>query len=139
MERLALPTERKVWEVEHGTVIFALKGERLPSFFTLLLDQYGYQREWSIDRRIKLEPGKEKTPCLSHMYRHSGVRMVHDLSIKACQLLMEQFHYLLENHPTLLFNATGDHAINKARPRHEGFVHFSERVLQGEVPQGEMF
>ena len=144
MERLALPTERKVWEVEHGTVVFDLHDNHLPSFYTEVEDQCDYLREWRVGRLPKLAKQEDYVPYRSNMYRSSvfqrhGCRQYHPMEAQECTQLMEQFHHLLENHLSLLFNPTGTLIRGVSRPRHVGFVHFSECVLLGEVPHGRIF
>jgi len=142
MSQLTLPTERKVWEVEHGTIIFTCEhsmalGCITPKFAVQVIDQYRYQREWTIGLKHnnQLVDGRMKpVPCWeSHMYRHPGVRDIQNMSMYKAMRLMERFHYLVENYPSLLFNK-GEMmggATPYWRPRHEGFVHMAEKLLAG--------
>jgi len=142
-KKLALPTERQVWEIEQGTVIFKIKpsqalgGVLCPQFDVQLIDQYRFQREWTIGKTHKFIPGAQTTAIWhSHMYRHPGRRAQAELTEAVAMNVMTRFHHLLVNYPTLLFNEgemVGELKPSPGwyRPRHEGFVQFSERVLDG--------
>ncbi len=141
-EKLTLPTENKLWNVEQGTIQFKLEkdtnGKERPEFYVQIIDQYGYQREWRIGLRHR--PGNlEDLYWESHMYRHPGRRSVHELTKTVAMNMMTRFHYLLEKYPSLPFNPEYYEKNGKLRrARHSGFVHFSENVLDGADPSVKM-
>jgi len=148
-DRLALPTERRHWEFKHGTVTFTCdedaNGKARPKFYVQIMDEYRYQREWTIElthSTLGLDiPGPtslDRLYWVSHMYRHPGRRSIREMTKSVAIRLMERFHYLVENYPSLLFNEGGmvgeSGPTPHYRPRHEGFVHFAEALLDGANP-----
>lgn len=146
-DRLALPKDRKHWEFKHGTVTFTCdadaNGTARPKFYVQIIDQYRYQREWSIELThstlgldIDGPTSLDRLYWVSHMYRHPGRHCFRQMTKAVAIRLMERFHYLVENYPSLLFNDEQMEADGKSlrRPRHEGFVHFAEALLDGADP-----
>jgi hypothetical protein len=150
MSTTKLPHETKIIQFEraHATVIFknelsAATGKRIPRLYVQCIDQYGYQREWSLQRTHK--PGDSSTTYWeSHIYQHPGRREITEVSDSIAARCIGRFLYLCENYPTLLFNETAIRAQNApngtpdVRPRSEGFVHFAEALHRGARPTAKM-
>ncbi len=149
-ESTKLPHEMKIIQFEraHATVIYkneisAATGERMPRLYVQCIDQYGYQREWSLQRTHK--PGDSSvTYWESHIYQHPGRREIAEVRGSIAAQCIARFLYLCENYPTLLFNETCIRAQNEPngtldiRPRSEGFIHFAEALHRGARPTAKM-
>ncbi len=145
-----LPHEMRIIQFEkaHATVIFknelsAATGKRLPRLYVQAIDQYGYQREWVLERRHK--PGDSSTIYWeSHIYAHPGRREITEVSGSIAAQCISRFLDLCENHPTFLFNETyirpqsSPNGTPDIRPRSEGFVHFAEALHRGARPTAKM-
>lgn len=128
---MPLPKESfKAWQFPQSSVIFkcehsAAVGKVLPRLEVMCIDQYRYQRELLV--YFNHHEGKWEY----HAYRHPGRHHIGHISERVAMKFMERFLEQVEKYPGLLFNDTGDHAADKSRPRCEGFVHLSERLLDG--------
>lgn len=125
-------TTGRVLQFGHATVVFknefsAATGCNLQSLEVQAIDQYGYQREWSLSKRW--EPGNSKDIFWeSRIYQHPGRRESERVSEALAKKILRRFLYLCEKYPTLLFNDA-----DERRARHDGFVHFAERLHRGEA------
>jgi hypothetical protein len=135
---MKLPTERIVHQFENGCVIYTADhsqatGRVMPKLYVQSIDQYCYQREYNLGFRH--EPGdSKKLYWESHIYQHPGRRSECKVSEEVAKRFILRFLDLCKNYPSLLFNKTGDHKENPARPRHEGFVHLAEILHRGVEP-----
>lgn len=122
----------RIFQFGNATVIFknkrsAATGCKLPSLEIQVIDQYGYQREWSLSKRW--EPGDSKSLFWeSHIYQHPGRKETELVSEALAKRVLRRFLYLCEKYPTLIFNDA-----DERRARHDGFVHFAERLHRGEA------
>ena len=129
-------------QFEQATVIFTndlsqATGKQMPMLKVQAIDAYGYQREWSCG--LRHEPGDSKDLYWeSHVYQHPGRRESCRLSSAVAVKLINRFLDLCQDYPGLLFNGTGEHTTNAARPRCEGFVRFCEQMHRGAVPSVKM-
>lgn len=143
--RLKLPTGGHLWEFEQGTVQFQdapdAKGTPRPQFSVMILDAYGTQWEWSIGLThstfgllLKQPPSLDRLYMVSHIFSTNGRRHVAEVSESVGIRLMERFHYLIVNYPSLLFNKSGEGENRPHRPRHEGFYRFANQLACGAEP-----
>lgn len=145
---LPMDVEFQVWNIPHGTVSWTCKpdanGKPRPRLAVQLIDQYRYQREWTIELThstlgldVSDPPTMDKLRWVSHMYQHPGRRNIQELSPRNAKKVMERVLHLVQNYPDLLFNAEQmepETSVNRGqlrRPRHENFVHLAERILGG--------
>ena len=130
------------FEKAHATVVFTNKlseatGKMHAKLYVQAIDQYRYQREWILEFRH--EPGNSQvTYWESHIYMHPGRRHIVKVGASQAEECVKRFLYLCAKYPALLFNETGDHAEDKARPRSEGFVQFAEALHRGMLPSKTM-
>ena len=134
-----LPAKTFQFEKAHSTVqwkVFesAATGGTAYSLEVMVIDQYGFQREFSLAYRH--EPGDSKDVYWeSHIYQHPGRRhVIKRLGPSRCEAFIKRFLMLCEKYPSLLFNETGDHAEDKARPRCTGFITLAETLHRGALP-----
>lgn len=133
---IVLPDKRTVHQFEHASVVYtaelsAATGKVMPKLYVQAIDQYSFQRELSVGRIH--EPGDSKKILWeSHIYQHPGRRFVQNVSESVAKRFTDRFLELCETYPALLFNKTGDHSKDVARPRHEGFVRLAEMMHRGE-------
>ena len=125
----------------HASVIFTnemcpLTHVKRPLLQIQCIDQYRYQREWSIG--LKRTSGTHENSWVSSIYQHPGRRYEVTIGSARAKSVIERFLYLCENYPQLLFNKTGEHISDVARPRSEGFVHFAEQLHRGALPSKKM-
>jgi hypothetical protein len=138
---MPLPTERKVFQFNHATVIYTAEhsyatSRVMPSLAIQISDEYRYQRELSVKLKHQYIPaftegnntkkGITKIFWESHAYRHPGKRHVQVVTKTVAERFIERFLERVEKYPTLLFNDTTDRMA-----RHEGFVHLHEKLLDG--------
>lgn len=99
---MALPSERKVWQFNHATVIFTCEkdfnGRIRPKLYVQVIDQYRYQREWSLEYRHRSGDSNDMY-WESHAYRHPGRRHIEEMSQSAAKRLIERFIHLTEGIP----------------------------------------
>jgi len=120
----------------HACVIFknersAATGRKMPKLYVQVIDQYRYQREWTL--QFRHEPGdSKKLYWESSVYHHPGRREVVRLGKAQAEKCIKKFLSMCQNYPELLFNEEGD------RPRCEGFVHFAELLHRGALPSATM-
>lgn len=132
---MSLPTERIVFQLPHASVVYtcehsAATGRVMPKLYVQAMDQYRFQREFLVEFRH--EPGDSKTLYWEyHIYQHPGRRHIEKTTKHRAERFINRFLELCKDHPSLLFNATGDHATDKGRPRHEGFVRMAEYLHRG--------
>lgn len=128
----------KSFEFEQACVIFTndssvATGQKMPKLYVQIVDAYRFQREWTL--QFRYEPGDaKKLYWESRIYQHPGRREICELPKKQAENLLIRFLELCDKYPSLLFNKTGEHTTDKARPRNEGFVSFAERLHRGEMP-----
>jgi hypothetical protein len=136
MTSVKIPTDRVVYQLPHATVIYTRNhslatGRTMPSLKIQAHDQYRYQRELSVAFRHR--PGDSSDlywEC--HAYQHPGRRNIQEnIPDSVARRFISRFLDLCASYPALLFNATGDHATDPGRPRHEGFVHLHDALLWG--------
>lgn len=134
---MALPTEALTYQFEksHATVIYraehsAATDRVMPHLDVMVIDQYRYQREFSV--RYRWEPGDSSNLYWEwQVYRHPGRRNAGKVSQCVAERFILKFLELTRYYPGLLFNAAGDHATDPTRPRCEGFVHLAEYLHDG--------
>jgi hypothetical protein len=112
-------------------------GRKYARLYVQCIDQYRFQREWTLEFRHK--PGDSKA-CYweSHIYQHPGRRHAVEVGASAAEACIRRFLELCEKYPALLFNREGEHETNRARPRAEGFVSFAEWLHRGAIPSKTM-
>ena len=126
------------FEQAHACAIFTNErsratGRKHAKLYVQAIDQYGYQREWTL--AFVHEPGNSKLCSWeSHIYMHPGRRCVVKVGAAQAQACIKRFLKLCSEYPSLLFNRTGEHTSNVARPCSEGFVHFAESLHRGALP-----
>lgn len=129
--------EREVFQFDkaHASVIYkvepsaAIGGNRV-SLEVMVIDQYRYQREFSL--RFTYEPGNSANVRWEwHIYQHPSRRNDGIVSDGIAKRFIQRFLELCRDYPALLFNESGDHATDAARPRCEGFVHLAEALHLG--------
>lgn len=116
-------------QLNHACVLYSeerdFNGRTLPKLYIQTIDAYRYQRELTIE--LRREPGSSSVyfwEC--HAYKHPGQRNVQTVTKQVAESLIERILHLARNYPTLLFNENSE-----TRARHEGFVHFHDRLLAG--------
>lgn len=122
------------YQFEHGGMVV----KRTPNgeVFSLkvqVIDQYSYQREFSVEyRRV---PGTSSFRWVASTYQHPFHRVDQDQDVTAgkARRFIERLIELVENHPSLVFNNSGEtsHAPPRHRARHEGFVRWHTALLNG--------
>lgn len=133
----ALPDAGVHYEFEHCTVNYSCEhslatNRNMPRLSVQAIDAYGYQREFSVS--FHHEPGdSSKLLWEMRVYCHPGRRESEVISESVAKRFISRFLDLCDRYPSLLFNATGEHETNKARPRSEGFIHLCERLHRGEA------
>ena len=109
----------------HATVQFTngfdADKRRHTRLYVQAIDQYRYQREWS----LTLIRGK----WFSHVYQHPGRRRETEVGNARAEACIRRFLHLCANYPDLLFNVG-----NGERARSEGFIHFCEALHMGQGP-----
>jgi hypothetical protein len=142
---MKLPTEKLILSLDksHASVIYkaelsAATGKIMPMLEVMVIDQYRYQREFSVGRHHEYHlPDSEhpKGHTTTHwewrIYRHPGRRNQGRVPRVVAERFILRFLELTQQYPGLLFNATGDHTTDKARPNCEGFVHMAEALHDG--------
>jgi hypothetical protein len=129
MEESSLPTERKVYQFPHASVVFtadrwAATGRTMPRLYVQVVDAYRYQRELTVAFRHR--PGASGDLFWEgHIYRHPHRREVSEIDERTAKRFIVRFLYLCDNYPTLLFNEADP---SRDRPQCEGFVHLAERL-----------
>lgn len=129
----------KIYQFEHATVIYKAElsvatGKVMPSLYVQAIDAYRYQRELSVSLRWR--PGDSKSLFWNmHAYQHALRRNEMELTPARAIGFIRRFIELCELFPSLLFNKTGEHTTDTARPRHEGFVHLHDQLLNGSIPR----
>jgi hypothetical protein len=124
-----------VWQFEHATVQysehFSLATDRpMPKLSVMCIDQYRYQREFSVS--FRWEPGDSKSLFWEmSVYQHPGRRETERVSEAVAVRFIKRFIEQVEKHPDLLFNSFAVLPTNSVRPRAEGFVHLCERLHRG--------
>lgn len=137
-----LPSKTYQFEKSHACVIFTNEkhvatGRMHAKLYVQVIDQYRYQREWTLEFRHR--PGDSKS-CYweSHIYQHPGRRHIVEVKKTMAESCIKRFLRLCEQYPSLLFNVEGEHGTDKARPRCEGFVRFAELLHRGELPTAKL-
>jgi hypothetical protein len=130
-----LPKVDKRWSFPHASVVYTygfsqVTNKHMPMLSVQAIDQYGYQREWSL--RLTFSPDK-RLLWESHVYQHPGRREICEVGQSQAIACMVAFMDLCENYPNLLLNEEVIVA-GKWRPRHEGFVRFCECMHRGMKP-----
>jgi hypothetical protein len=121
-------------QFQHATVViknnFSLATNRhMYKLYIQVIDQYRYQREFVLEYRHR--SGNSHNcywSCVA--YRHPGRRTEFELSSGVAKRLQQRLEHIIREYPSLLFNDSG----NNGRARHEGFVHFTECLLDGAQP-----
>ena len=125
------------FEKSHACVIFTNKmsaatGKRMPRLYVQLVDQYRFQREFTLEFRHK--PGDSKTLYWeSHVYKHPARRVVLQIGRTQAINCIRRILELCRDYPDLLFNVE-----DERRARSEGMVHFLERLHDGAAPSKRM-
>jgi hypothetical protein len=121
----------------HSCVIFtndksAATGRKMPKLYIQSIDEYGYQRELTI--QFRYEPG-DSGNCYweSHIYMHPGRRAIAKLGKSQAENVILRIISLARDYPDLLFNVTSSN-----RPRNAGFVRFAEQLHRGALPSANM-
>ncbi len=107
-------------------------GRRMVKLEVMVIDQYRYQREWTLQFRHRSGNSKD-LHWESHIYQHPGRREVSEPTPKEAVKLLKRFLELTIEYPTLLFN---DSSTDRARC--EGFVHFAEILHRGATPSSKL-
>lgn len=136
---LELPSVDLVFQFDkaHATIQYKCKhsaatGCVMPSLEVMVIDEYRYQREWSLAYRHK--PGDSAVRYWeSHIYQHPGRRHICEVAPDVAKLLMVRFVEQCDKYPTLLFNERTD-----KRPCCEGFVHFADMLMWGTPPSAKL-
>jgi hypothetical protein len=124
---MSLPTKRKEFQFEQATVIYStvpsdVEGLAAPKLEVQVIDQYGFQRELSVQLRHRA--GSSHSFCWEmHAYRHPGRRNIKEVPRHVAERFIARFLEICEKHPILLFN--------DEMPRSMGFVRLSECLLDG--------
>lgn len=140
------------FEDAHATVIFkneksAATGRKHARLYVQAIDQYGYQREWTLEFRH--ESGNSRvTYWESHIYMHPGRRQIVKVGAKMAENCIRHFLHVCRKYPNLLFNAAAlvNHdparplpARLEIRPRNQGFVNLAEALHRGALPSARLF
>lgn len=127
---MGFPTADKTFNFEQATVTYraihsAATGKVMPKLHVQAIDQYGYQREFTV--QFTYAPGDSKDLYWEYkIYQHPGMRNGAKCSQAVAVKFIERFLYLCESYPTLLFNET-----DTRRPRAVGFVHLATTLYRG--------
>lgn len=108
------------FEASSASVQYTIERDR-PRLFVMVLDEYGFQREMSVE--LKNRPGLTETFWECSVYMHPGRRWYQEASPSMAKRFIKKFLDLCENHPDLLFNKS-----EVGRPRCKGFVLLAERL-----------
>lgn len=95
----------------------------MPRLSIQVIDEYGYQREFSLQYRHRSGNSKDLYWSWSN-YQHPGRRASGEVSTAVAERFLERFHELINDYLSFLFNEDS--------PRHKGFVHFAETVFRCE-------
>ena len=134
--------KRIIHQFQHASVIYteehsAATDKVMPKLEVMCIDAYRYQRELTVQYRH--EPGDSKNLYWEfHVYRHPGRRALGKVPEKVAKKFISRFLEFCEKCPALLFNKTGEHTTNVARPNSEGFVHLCERIHDSETISVDM-
>lgn len=126
-----LPTERIVYQFKNASVVYSTEyavatGKIMPKLEVMVIDAYGFQREFRICFRHR--PGNSSDLFWEvRTYQHPGRRDEQECSEYIAKEFISRFLHLCEKYPDLLFNET-----NENRSRHDGFVHFVECIHRGQ-------
>ena len=140
-------TESRIIQLTHATVQYTndcslITHEKMPMLKVQAIDQYGFQREWSLGLKREYNPNTRMTSIFweSHIYQHPGRREICIVGAAQAKSCIKRFLYVCDNYPSLLFNEEGftEGTHKYMRPRHEGFVRFAECLHRGMVPSMKM-
>lgn len=135
------------YQFEHGgmQVIRSVKVlsegvEEIGPVFSLKIqtsDEYGYQREFSLEMRRSYDPKSKRSTfhweANSYLHPYHSVDQIQKVTRNVALRFIDRLIDLVENHPSLVFNNSGFTAHNppRYRPRHDGFVVWHTHLVHG--------
>lgn len=128
----------KCFQFPHGTAQYweeksGATGKVMKRMYTQVIDDYHYQREWSLRQRHRA--GNSKAVYWeSHIYRHPGIRCIVEPQDKAAENLLAKYLEYCEKWPSLLFNARSERQAANA-----GFVDLALILHEGALPSVRIF
>jgi hypothetical protein len=128
-----LYSEPQTYQFEQATVVYSAERSAvttvpMPRLHVQMTDQYGFHRELCVEYLHRAGNANERYWQV-HAYRHMGRRHIQEVSHDVAVRFIERFLHICAGYRDLLFNYA-DNA--KGEPRSRGFVHLSERLLDGE-------
>lgn len=144
--RRVMPEESVTLQFEksHACVIFTNElsqaaGCYLPKLFVQAIDEYSFQREWTLQLKRDMLTSPAPLPTEyrlvweSHIYMHPERRCQVELGQARAIACIRRFLELANQYPDLLFNLR-----SKRQARNHGFVVFAERLHRGCIPSQTM-
>ena len=107
--------------------VFEHDGKPMPKLYVQVIDQYGFQRELTVQRLREHETNE----CYweYHVYMHPGRHWFQKCTDLMAKRFVARFLEWCEKHPELLFNPPEVIIETKRfKPRCEGFVRLAEQL-----------